>query len=127
MPDAIPEEVMGLMAARFRLLADPTRLAILRTLLHRGERNVGGVVGETGRSQANVSKHLKLLTQAGLVARRKEGLQVFYRLDDPVVEKICRLVCDSILGDLRTRLEQDRRPPDGRGRRKGAAGRCRGG
>jgi DNA-binding transcriptional ArsR family regulator len=46
------------------------------------------VVEETGRNQANVSKHLKMLSEAGLVARRKEGLQVFYNLDDPLVERL---------------------------------------
>ena len=45
-----------------------------------GERNVTQVVEETGRNQANVSKHLKMLAEAGLVARRKEGLQVIYAL-----------------------------------------------
>jgi ArsR family transcriptional regulator len=115
MPRAIPDEIMDLMAAKFQMLSDPTRLAILRTLMQGGERNVGSIVGETGRSQANVSKHLKLLTRAGLVARRKDGLQVFYRLDDPVVEKICHLVCDSILEDIEQQLEQDRRSSGGKG------------
>jgi ArsR family transcriptional regulator len=118
MPSVIPDEIMDLMAAKFHMLSDPTRLAILRTLMQSGELNVGKVVEETGRSQANVSKHLKLLTKAGLVARRKEGLRVYYRLDDLVVEKICRLVCDSILEDMRRQLEQDRRPPPGREKKR---------
>lgn len=63
-------------------------MAILRALME-GEKSVGLVVEET-RGQANVLKHLKLLFEAGLVARRKEGLQVFYRVGDPVVEKLCR-------------------------------------
>ena len=58
---------------------------------------MGQVVDETGRGQANVSKHLKLLADAGLVARRKEGLQVFYQVDDPVVERLCKFVCDTIV------------------------------
>jgi hypothetical protein len=41
MPRAIPDEIMGLMAAKFQMLADPTRLAVLRTLLQKGEHNVG--------------------------------------------------------------------------------------
>jgi DNA-binding transcriptional ArsR family regulator len=54
----------------------------------------------------NVSKHLKLLTEAGLITRRKEGLNVHYRLDDPVVEKICHLVCETILKELEAQAEQ---------------------
>ncbi len=67
------------------------------------------VVEETGRNQANISKHLKMLAEAGLVARRKEGLQVFYRLEDPLVERLCRLVCDTIVQDAEEQLRQSRR------------------
>ena len=101
MQGAIPDEILELMAAKFRLLGDGTRLAILRTVMQEGEKNVTQVVESTGRTQANVSKHLKQMAEAGLVARRKDGNQVFYKLDDPVVEKLCRLVCDSILHDMK--------------------------
>jgi DNA-binding transcriptional ArsR family regulator len=67
------------------------------------------VVAETGRGQANVSKHLKLLFEAGLVDRRKLGLQVFYRLGDPVVERLCRIVCETILDDFREELVRKRK------------------
>jgi len=96
MTTMIPDEFLDLMADKFRMLADSTRLAILRALMA-GERNVSQVVEETNRNQANVSKHLKLLAEAGLVSRRKEGLQVFYKLDDPLVERLCRLVCETIV------------------------------
>jgi DNA-binding transcriptional ArsR family regulator len=99
MPGTIPDELLDVMAEKFRMLADPTRLAILRTLMA-GERSVGQVVDETGRGQANVSKHLKLLTEAGLLARRKTGLQVFYRVNDPLVEQLCTLVCQTIIRDV---------------------------
>jgi DNA-binding transcriptional ArsR family regulator len=105
----IPDEVLEFMAGKFRMLSDATRLSILRTLMEKGERNVGQVVEETGGTQANVSKHLKQLAEAGLIARRKEGLNVLYRLDDPVVEKICHLVCETILKELETQAEQSRR------------------
>ena len=104
----IPDEFLDLMAEKFRMLADSTRLAILRALME-GERNVTQVVEETGRNQANVSKHLKMLAEAGLVARRKEGLQVFYRLDDPLVEKLCKLVCETIVQEAREEVEQKRK------------------
>ena len=84
-------------------------LELVRTLMVGGEMNVGQVVDRTGRTLANVSKHLKLLAEAGLVARRKEGLQVFYRLDDPVVEKICHLVCDAIYQEIEAQTERQRK------------------
>ena len=108
----IPDEFLDLMAEKFRMLADPTRLAILRSLMG-GERNVTQVVEETGRNQANVSKHLKMLSEAGLVARRKDGLQVFYKLDDPLVERLCKLVCETIVEESRGEMARQRKLLDG--------------
>ena len=81
-------------AATFRLLGDASRLAILRCLLAGGEASVGQLVSATGRGQANVSKHLKRLAAGGLLARRRGGSQVFYRLTDLVVAQACRLLID---------------------------------
>jgi len=113
-PPTIPDEFLDLMAEKFRMLADPTRLAILRVLMP-GERNVSQVVEETGRNQANVSKHLKMLAEAGLVTRRKEGLQVFYALADPLVEGLCRLVCETIVEEAQKELDRQKKLLDGWG------------
>jgi DNA-binding transcriptional ArsR family regulator len=107
MANPIPDDLLDLMAAKFQMLADPTRLAILRSLME-GEKSVGQVVRETSRGQANVSKHLKLLADSGLVSRRKEGLQVYYRLDDPLVEHLCSLVCNTIRGEVERKISQQR-------------------
>ena len=84
------------MAAVFRILAEASRLAILYCLMEGGEMSVGQIVRATGRNQATVSKHLKLMAEVGLLARRKQGLQVFYRLQDPVWEKVFRLMRSSL-------------------------------
>jgi DNA-binding transcriptional ArsR family regulator len=107
MPLTIPDEFLGRMAEKFRMLADPTRLAILRALLE-GEKNVGQVVEETGQNQANVSKHLKMLARTGIVGRRKEGLQVFYAIGDPLIEQLCDLVCSAIVREAQEQAEQSR-------------------
>jgi ArsR family transcriptional regulator len=99
MADRIPDATLELMAGKFRLIGEPTRLAILHALMGGGEKSVGQVVAETGRAEVNVSRHLKQLAKGGMLARRKEGLQVFYRLTDPVIEQVCRLVCGSLLKD----------------------------
>jgi ArsR family transcriptional regulator len=112
MTTPIPDEFLDLMAEKFRMLADPTRLAILRTLMA-GERNVSQVIDDTGRNQANVSKHLKMLAEAGLVARRKEGLQVFYKLADPLVERLCKMVCETIVEDARGEMARQKKLLDG--------------
>jgi ArsR family transcriptional regulator len=92
MTEAIPPDLLERMAERFRMLADPSRLAILAFLMKGGEKNVGELATAMDRTTANVSKHLKLLAENGILARRKDGLQVFYRLDDPMWEQVCRLV-----------------------------------
>ncbi len=104
----IPDDLLDLMATKFQMLADSTRLAILRALMER-EKSVGQVVTETRRGQANVSKHLKLLAEAGLISRRKEGLQVYYRLEDPLVEQLCALVCSNIRGELERKIVEQRK------------------
>ncbi len=109
MAQEIPDQVLLLMAEKFRMLSEPTRLMILRTLMTEGELNVTQIVEQIGSTQANVSKHLKQLADAGLVARRKEGLNVIYRLDDPIIDKICHLVCETILNELEEQVEQNRK------------------
>lgn len=112
MSTSIPDEFLDLMAEKFRMLADPTRLAILRSLMA-GEKSVSRVIEETGRNQANVSKHLKMLADAGLVARHKQGLQVFYRLSDPLVEGLCKLVCESIVEEARGEMVRQKKLLEG--------------
>jgi DNA-binding transcriptional ArsR family regulator len=82
-------------ADRFRLLAEPTRLRLL-DLLADGERSVGSLTAELGCTQANVSKHLSLLAEAGLVSRRRDGLRSFYAVSDPAVFALCGQVCDTL-------------------------------
>ena len=106
-PVTIPDKLLDRVAEKFRMLGDSTRLSILRALLA-GEKNVGTVVAETGQNQANVSKHLKMLTESGLIRRRKAGLQVFYHVSDPLIEKLCKLVCGSIAEEARNEVEKNR-------------------
>lgn len=105
MPPFIPDEFLEQMASIFRVLGDSTRLAILRALMA-GEKRVGQVVEETGQGQANVSKHLRVLAESGLVARRKEGLQAYYRISNPMVEQLCRLVCETMVKDMHADVER---------------------
>lgn len=80
------------MAAIFRLLSEPKRLAILQELME-GEKFVGEVVDEVKTSQANVSKHLKRLTDAGIISNQKRGTRVFYRFESEFVKALCDIAC----------------------------------
>jgi DNA-binding transcriptional ArsR family regulator len=96
MPKALPPELLEHVAERFRVLGDATRLGIVRTLLDEGEMNVGQLVGELGTSQANVSKHLRILHDARIVTRRAEGTAAYYSVTDPSLMPVCAIVCDRL-------------------------------
>jgi DNA-binding transcriptional ArsR family regulator len=82
-------------AAFFAAFAVPMRLKILNAL-RRGERNVGDLTAELGSSQANVSKHLGVLAQKGLIEKRARGTSAYYRIADPRIYQLCDLVCVQI-------------------------------
>jgi len=92
----VPLDLLQQAARRFQLLGEPVRLEILNLLHLHGEMNVQDLVAATGQQQANVSKHLRLLSDAGLVVRRKEGLFAYYRIDDPSLSALCLLVCSQL-------------------------------
>jgi ArsR family transcriptional regulator len=94
-------EAMELVAARFRVLSEPIRLRILQHL-ETGESSVTAITNAIGSTQPNVSKHLKILQDEDLVARRQEGNSVFYRIADETIFQLCALVC----GSLKERFSQ---------------------
>ena len=105
--EGLPPEALSQVAAYFQALSEPTRLQILN-LLRGGERNVGEIAQACGYSSANISRHLSLLMQHGLVARESRGTAVYYRIADDSVYALCDLVCGSIARQLE-RSAQDRK------------------
>ncbi len=88
-------------AKYFGLLSDPTRLRILHTIC-RSERHVGAIVATIGASQTNVSRHLAVLRGAGVVTRRKVRNTVFYKVADPMLTDVCRMISAQIANRLET-------------------------
>lgn len=82
-------------AELFGLMATPLRLKIISALC-RCEKTVGELVSELGSSQPNVSQHLAHLYRAGILARRREGVQIFYRVQNERAVALCRAVCTQI-------------------------------
>lgn len=99
--EPVPLEVLQQVAEYFSVLSEPMRLRILN-LLRDGEKCVQELVDATQTSQANVSKHLKLMVQAGILSRRTEGTSAFYSVSDQLTFDLCGLVCDRIA----TRIEE---------------------
>ena len=102
MEKQLSDEALEMIASRFKLLSDPMRLRILHTL-GREELTVSQLVEATGGGQANVSKHLGALLEAGIVARRKEGLNAFYKVADETIFDLCDTVCSRLESQLDSR------------------------
>ena len=94
-PSRLPAEALEIVAQRFRALGDPSRLALLQALFE-GERTVQELCATAAVAQPNASKHLALLLEQGLVARRREGSFTRYRIADASLESLCHLVCGSL-------------------------------
>jgi ArsR family transcriptional regulator len=92
MSRTLTRPVLEQLADRFKVLGEVSRLTIL-SALRSGELTVTELMDETGLGQANLSKHLTLLHRLGFVGRRKEGLNVYYRLADEDVFSICDIMC----------------------------------
>jgi DNA-binding transcriptional ArsR family regulator len=88
-------DVLVQVADYFKVLSEVSRLQVLNCL-RSGPLNVNEIVEATGLGQANVSKHLKLLTQAGIVSREPRGVSAYYAIDDPTTFELCELVCDRL-------------------------------
>lgn len=96
------EELFEEVANYFSLLCEPTRLKILNSVCQ-GEKSVGEIVIAVDSTQANVSRQINLLYRGKILARRKEGTQVFYRIDDQKTLSMCQTVC----GEISERLGLD--------------------
>ena len=101
---------MGMVAERFKVLSEPMRLRLLYSLMD-GEKNVSELVAETGSAQANVSRHLSVLLDAGILGRRKEGTSTHYHIADESIFELCNLVCGSIYDRLAAELDELDAPP----------------
>ena len=100
-PHPLPDPLTELIAQRFRVLGEPMRIKLLDALRD-GDATVGELVDRLGASQQNVSKHLGVLHQAGVVSRTKQGTFVRYAIADSGVFDLCEQVC----GGLRQQISE---------------------
>ena len=92
-PTLSPEQLERV-AAIFKVLGEPTRLRILQSICD-SPRHVSEIVDLTGATQANVSKHLSLLLQAGVLQRRRQGQRIFYGMRNSLAPRLCEMVCNT--------------------------------
>jgi DNA-binding transcriptional ArsR family regulator len=100
-PRPIPDDLAEMIAARLRVIGDANRIRLLDQLRD-GELSVTALSERLETSQQNVSKHLGILLQAGIVGRRKEGTSSLYSVADEGVFELCEQIC----GGLQDRLAE---------------------
>lgn len=98
------DEIFGEVAEYFSVMSEPTRLKIIHAICQ-SERTVSEIVEATGSTQSNISRHLGLMHRHGLVARRREGNQIYYQMADDTLAELCRTACNRIASRI-----DDRRP-----------------
>ncbi|MBI2724777.1 MAG: winged helix-turn-helix transcriptional regulator [Polaromonas sp.] len=99
--------VFELAAELFAVLSTPMRLRVLSALCVR-EKSVNELLMEIDTTQPNLSQHLAVLYRTGVLAKRKEGAQVIYRVQSEKAIALCRSVCTQIAIELD---EPDALPP----------------
>ena len=86
-------------AELFGLLSTPVRLKIISAVCN-GERNVSELLAQIDTTQPNMSQHLATLYRAGVLGRRRDGTQIYYRLQSERVAALCRAVCTQVATEL---------------------------
>jgi ArsR family transcriptional regulator len=99
--DIESEEVFEKAAEVFRIMSAPMRLRIISALCN-GEKNVGELLAEIQTTQPNMSQHLSTLYQAGVLGKRRDGVQIYYRIVNDKVVSLCRAVCVQIASESPT-------------------------
>lgn len=96
--DLESEEIFEKAAELFRVMSAPMRLRIISGLCD-GEKNVGELLAEIHTTQPNMSQHLSTLYQAGVLGKRRDGVQIYYRIVNDKVLSLCRTMCAQIAAE----------------------------
>lgn len=103
----MPAEMLEAVAAKFRALSQAPRLRLVETLFD-GPMTVNALAERTGFGQANTSKHLAVLAQAGFLTRTREGTLAVYRLADEMPKQLCSLLCGRVMSEVEDDLRRMR-------------------
>ncbi len=93
-----PEQMFELAAELFGVLSAPMRLRIIRSVCE-SEKNVTELLAEIDTTQPNMSQHLNTLYKAGILGKRRSGVQIYYRVIDKRVTDLCHAVCSHVNED----------------------------
>lgn len=90
-----PDHVLERAAELFGVLSAPMRLRILKSMRD-GEKNVSELLSDVKTTQPNMSQHLNTLYKAGILGKRRDGVQIYYRIIDGRVTDLCQSVCTHV-------------------------------
>jgi DNA-binding transcriptional ArsR family regulator len=93
------DQVFDSVAELFAVLSTPIRLKIISAVCN-GEKNVSELLAQINTTQPNMSQHLSMLYRSGVLAKRREGTQMYYRLQSERVATLCRAVCTQVAIEL---------------------------
>ncbi len=93
------DAVFDSVAELFSLLSTPIRLKIISSLCH-GEKNVSQLLEDIDTTQPNMSQHLSTLYRAGVLGKRRDSTQIYYRLQSERVATLCRAVCNQVATEM---------------------------
>ncbi len=100
------DQVFDSVAELFGVLSTPIRLKIISAVCQ-GEKNVSELLQEIDTTQPNMSQHLGMLYRSGVLAKRREGTQIYYRLQSERVATLCRAVCTQVAIELESEAKVD--------------------
>ena len=102
------DEMFDKAADLFAVMSTPIRLRIISALCQ-GEKNVGQLLEDIGVAQPNMSQHLNILFRSGVLGKRRQGAQVFYRIADDTAARVCRAVCTQVAigADMNDQLNKE--------------------
>ena len=98
-PQSTEDRVFDSVAELFSVLSTPIRLKIISAVCQ-GEKNVSEMLAQINTTQPNMSQHLSMLYRSGVLAKRRDGTQVYYRLQSERVATLCRAVCTQVAMEL---------------------------
>lgn len=104
--DAGEDRAFESAAELFSILATPVRLKIISAVCHE-EKNVSQLLEIIDTTQPNMSQHLGTLYRSGILSKRREGTQIYYRLQSERVATLCRAVCTQVAIELDADEELD--------------------
>lgn len=93
------DQVFDSVAELFAVLSTPIRLKIISAVCN-GEKNVSELLAQIDTTQPNMSQHLSMLYRSGVLSKRRDGTQMYYRLQSERVATLCRAVCTQVAIEL---------------------------